>query len=414
MTRESSHFSFFNELFSYSFFSIFSNHSQFTMESKPRTIATIADLERASMPYAPKIARDYWQSGANEMRTVAENMDAFNYYKIRTRVMQNVSKLDTKAKKSLFGKVYDLPIGLAPTGFHQMAHEDGELASARAARSKNVAMGLSSYSNYSLEDVKEAGGDSPIFLQLYVFLNRKTTEQLVRRAEKAGFKALALTVDTPMIGKRLSDEYNEFKLPSHLKLGNFDSVSSGPIDIGMSPESIGKQGMEHGKELDNEPNALDASLNWAETIPWLRSITKLEIWAKGIATAEDTEAAIAAGIDGIWVSNHGGRQLDSTLATIDSLPEVVAAARGRVPVHFDGGVRRGGDVFKALALGADFVWVGRPILYGLQYGGKDGVELMIRILGEELRYVMAMAGVVNTKDINKKQLVRIGPLIQKL
>lgn len=382
--------------------------------SQPKTVATISDLEKASMPYAPKIARDYWQSGANEMRTVYENMEAFNYYKIRTRVMQDVSKLDTRAKKPLFGKVYDLPIGLAPTGFHQMANDQGELATAKAAKGKNVAMGLSSYSNKSLEDVKDAGGESPIFLQLYVFQNRETTEQLVKRAEKAGYKALALTVDTPMIGKRLSDDYNDFKLPSHLQLGNFSGLGSGPIDIGMSPSSVGKQDFEGGKKAEAPPNALDPSINWKETIPWLRSITSLEIWAKGVATEEDTEEAIAAGINGIWVSNHGGRQLDSTLATIDSLPEVVAAARGRVPVHFDGGVRRGGDVFKALALGADFVWVGRPILYGLQYDGQAGVDLMIKILGEELKYVMAMAGVVSTREITRRQLVRIGPAIQKL
>lgn len=385
------------------------------MESKPKTIASISDLEKAAMPYAPKIARDYWQSGANEMITVAENMSAFNNYRMRTRVMRDVSRLDTKAKAPLFGKSYSLPIGIAPSAFHQMATEEGEVATAKAALQKNVPMGLSSYSNKSLEDVKKAGGDSVVFLQLYVFQNRKTTEELVQRAEKAGYKALALTVDTPMIGKRLSDEYNEFKLPAHLSLGNFGTSSSGPIDIGMTPGSVSKQGMEDGHDTTNsEANALDPSLNWAETIPWLKSITNMQIWAKGVATAEDTELAIAAGIDGIWVSNHGGRQLDSTLAAIDSLPEVVAAAKGRVPVHVDGGVRRGGDIFKALALGADFVWLGRPILYGLQYDGQKGVELALNILGEEFRYVMALTGTVKTDEINRKQLVRIGPAVQKL
>lgn len=387
------------------------------MESKPKIIATVSDIEKVAMPFAPKMARDYWQSGANEMITVRENKAAFDAYRIRTRVMKDVSKINTQSKRPLFGKYYSLPIGIAPSGFHQMAHDEGELATAKAALSKNVPMGLSSYSNKSLEEVKQTAPDHAMFMQLYVFQNRKTTEALVRRAEAAGYKALALTVDTPMLGKRLSDDYNEFKLPSHLKLGNFDSTRSGPIDIAMTPGSVSKQGIEEGAvtEADeDQPNAFDPTLTWTETIPWLRSITKMEIWAKGIATEEDTEAAIAAGIDGIWVSNHGGRQLDSTLATIDSLPEVVAAARGRVPVHIDGGIRRGGDVFKALALGADFVWIGRPVLYGLQYDGQQGVEAVIKILGDELKYVMAMSGTNYTKEINKSQLVRVGPAIQKL
>ncbi|KAF5093691.1 hypothetical protein D0Z03_002316 [Geotrichum reessii] len=386
------------------------------MQSKPKVIASISDLEKASMPYAQKLARDYWQSGANEMLTVAENQSAFNYYKIRTKVMTDVSKLDTKPKKPLFGKTYSVPIGIAPSAFHQLATDEGEVATAKAALSRDVPLTLSSYSNMSLENVKAAGGDSVVFLQLYVFQNRATSEELVRRAEKAGYKAIALTVDTPMIGKRFSDEYNEFKLPGYLKLGNFKATTSGPIDIGMTPGSASKKAMtsENKEEVSPEANAIDPRLNWAETIPWLRSITKMEIWAKGIATAEDTEAAIAAGIDGIWISNHGGRQLDSTLATIDSLPEVVEAAKGRVPVHIDGGFRRGGDVFKALALGADFVWLGRPILYGLQYDGAKGVELALDIIREEFKYVMAMTGTIETAGINKKQLVRIGPAIQKL
>lgn len=384
------------------------------MESKPKVALSVSDIEKAAMPFAHKIARDYWQSGANEMITVAENKTAYDNYRFRTRVMRNVSKLNTKPRKALFGKHYSVPIGIAPTALHQMATDEGEVATAKAALGRNVPMGLSTYSNRSLEDVKAAGGDSVVFMQLYVFKNKETTKALVHRAEAAGYKALALTVDTPMLGKRFADEYNEFKLPAHLKLGNFPD--SGKIDLLMSPQSLTRKDIEGEvtDEIKEPTNSIDPSINWEETIPWLRSITKLEIWVKGVATAEDTEAAIAAGVDGIWVSNHGGRQLDSTVATIDSLPEVVAAARGRVPVHVDGGIRRGGDVFKALALGADFVWIGRPVLYGLQYNGTEGVEQIVRILRDELKYVMAMTGTVETKDINKKQLVRVGPGAQKL
>lgn len=385
------------------------------MESKPKTILSINDLERASMPYAFKLARDYWQSGANEMLTVKENLSAFHKLKIRTKVMTDVSDIDIKPKNKLFNHHFSIPVGIAPSAFHQMACEEGEVATAKAAASRNVPMTLSSYSNRSLEDVIEASNGSAVMLQLYVFQNRKTTEKLVHKAEKAGYKALALTVDTPFIGKRFSDEYNEFKLPSHLSLGNFSSTGSGPIDIGMQSDSANKKKLKNDEGLkSSDINALDPSLTWQETIPWLKSITKLEIWVKGIATAEDAEAAIAAGVDGIWVSNHGGRQLDSTLATIDSLPEVIAAVRGRVPVHVDGGFRNGRDVFKALALGADFVWVGRPILYGLQYNGQQGVELALDIFKEELKYVMAMTGNTSTSTINKRQLMRVGPALSRL
>lgn len=381
-------------------------------------IISLDDLEKAAMPYAQKMARDYWQAGANEEITLAENKSAFDYYKIRSRVLRNVVSIDTSPKTELFGKKYEFPVGIAPSAFHQMACDEGEVATAKAAKAKNVPMGLSSYSNKPLQDVKAAGGDNVIFLQLYVFKNRKTTEDLVRRAEKAGYKGIMLTVDTPLIGRRYTDLRNDFKLPSHLKLGNFpESSSSGPVDVGVEAESGSRQQFAGDEELaknDDTANVIDPKLNWEETIPWLRSITKMQIWAKGVATYEDAALAVEAGLDGIIVSNHGGRQLDSTLATIDALPEVVEAVQGRIPVHIDGGFRRGNDVFKALALGADFVWIGRPVLYGLQFDGQKGVEKVLEILHEDLRYTMALSGNTKTSDINRKCLVRIGPSITRL
>lgn len=383
--------------------------------SPPAKIISIKDLEKAALPLATKQTRDYWAGGASDEITLRENSSVFDEYRIRTKVMTDVSKINTHPKAKLFGKEWSVPIGLAPSAFHQLACEEGELATARAAKAHNWPMGLSSYSTKSLEDVKAAGGDSVTVLQLYVFQNRATTKALVERAEKAGYKALALTVDTPVIGMRPADIYNDFKLPYHMKLGNFGS-DEGPIDNPTSPQSDTRQAVtdDSKKEDLHNTNTLDPSLTWEETIPWLRSITKMQIFVKGVATAEDTELAIQAGVDAIWVSNHGGRQLDSTLATLDSLPEVVAAARGRVPVHFDGGVRRASDVFKALALGADFVWVGRPVLYGLLYDGQTGVELMETILENELTNIMMFAGTVNTSEITKKKLVRKGPRIEKL
>ncbi|VVT47480.1 uncharacterized protein SAPINGB_P001732 [Magnusiomyces paraingens] len=383
-------------------------------QSPPAKIISIKDLERASLPLATKQVREFWAGGASEEFTLAENISVFDEYRIRTKVMTDVSNIDMRPKE-IFGKKYSFPIGFAPSGFHQLATEEGEIATAKAAKSHNWLMALSSYSTKSLEEVKQAGGENVAVLQLYVFQNRETTKKLVERAEKAGYKAIALTVDTPVVGMRPADNYNNFKLPSYVKLGNFES-RDGAIDNPVSPDSIARKAVldDSKKEEIKTSNALDPTLTWSSTIPWLRSITKMEIWVKGVATAEDTKDAINAGVDGIWVSNHGGRQLDSTLASLDSLPEVVAAANGKVPIHFDGGIRRASDAFKALALGADFVWVGRPVLYGLLYNGQKGVELMETIFETELANVMMFAGTPNVSGIDKSRIVKKGHRLQKL
>ncbi|ODQ65853.1 FMN-dependent alpha-hydroxy acid dehydrogenase [Nadsonia fulvescens var. elongata DSM 6958] len=365
-------------------------------------IVSLADMEAVTMPQTDGMARDYWQGGANELITLKENSSAFDYYKIRARCMRNVENVDMTPRKPLFGKKYSIPVGVAPSAFHQMAHSDGEVGTARACKSQNWAMGLSSYSNRSYQEVKDAGEDSAVFFQLYVFKKRNITEDLVRRVEKAGYKALALTVDTPYLGRRYSEIRNKFCLPSYLGYGNFPEKEAPDFEAAV------------GGMTGSTNNEIDPSICWEETIPWLRSITNMEIWVKGVVTEEDTELAIQAGVDGIWVSNHGGRQLDSGLATIDALPEVVKAAGGRVPVHVDGGIRRGGDVFKALALGADFVWLGRPVLWGLKYDGQAGVEKMMGIVTEDFKSTMALAGCHSVDEINPKTLVRIGPSISKL
>lgn len=385
--------------------------------SGPKHIYNLTDLENAALPKATKMVREFWQGGAGDMKTLKENMSVFDDYRIRTRVMVDVSEIDMRPTTKIFGKDYAVPIGFAPAAFHQFADDDGEVATARAAKAKNWLMGLSSYSTKSLEDVKQAGGENVNVLQLYVFQNRETTKKLVQRAEKAGYKAIALTVDTPVVAVRPADVYNEFKLPGHIKMGNFDSFGHGVIDNPVSPNSLARQAVTVGGEKSEQAkksNALDPTLTWDETIKWLRSITKLEIWVKGVTSAEDAEAAVNAGVDGIWVSNHGGRQLDSALATLDSLPEVVAAVNKRVPVHVDGGFRRGADVFKALALGADFVHVGRPVLYGLLYDGQKGVELMAKILEDELKYCMMFAGTRNIAEIQRHKLVRKAHHLERL
>jgi (S)-2-hydroxy-acid oxidase len=240
-----------------------------------------------------------------------------------------------------------------------MAHPDGELATSRACAIKGVNMAISSFSNYPLVVVRKAGtaidpGMSHV-IQLYSMKDRALQERIVRSAEAAGCTAIFLTADSPVLGVRYNEWRNDFRTPEGLEF---------PI-LELTTAKIRGQTHDSGFMAFNE----DAH-NWAREIPWLRSITKMQIWIKGVLTAEDTELAAKYGCDGVVVSNHGGRQLDGVPATIDALPECVEAARkGGIGVHVDGGIRSGNDLFKALALGAECCWVGRPAIWGLAVSG---------------------------------------------
>lgn len=376
------------------------------MVSQPK-VATLDDIERVAKSRTEKSVWDYWASGSNDLVTLKENSEAFGRFRIRTRTMVDVSHIDTSPRNQLFDQKYKFPLGISPSAHHLMAcPSEGEVATAKACQASNVPMALSSYSNRSAKEVHAAAPSSAVFFQLYVFKNRATSAELVKRAEKAGFKAILLTSDTPYVGQRHEDYYNDFKIPTDLKLGNFENLG---IKIPNPVEEATKKVVE-----EVNTNVIDPSLTWATTIPWLKSITKMQIWAKGILSAEDAEAAIAAGVDGIMVSNHGGRQMDSTIPAIEALPEVVDAVAGRVPVHLDGGARRGSDIFKALALGADFVWTARPALWGLKYDGQKGVEKVHDILHNEFKIVMALAGVTRVENINRSALRRYGPALVKI
>ncbi len=287
-------------------------------------------------------------------------------------------------------------------------------------------MGLSSFSTSTLEDVAEAIGSHPHVLQLYLFEEREHSKKLIQRAKRAGYKAVFLTVDTPMLGRRNMEIRNQFKLPKPYRIANFteDSDSAAAkavINGGTTPgseqkKSASTKGYHDGTKRVNptgpitfHTHAPNPTLSWERDIGWLKSecAPEMQVWVKGIATQEDALLALHHNVDGIVVSNHGGRQLNGALATIDALPEIVAVAKGKIPVHIDGGIRHGTDVFKALALGADFVWVGRPVLWGLAYKGQEGVELCLRLLSDESRLCMGLAGTVKVEDINKDYLVKI-------
>lgn len=338
------------------------------------------------------VAWDYFQSGANDEVTLRENRLAFERIRLRPRMLAGVGSGDTRA--TALGEPLRTPVLVAPMAYQKMAHPEGEAAMARGAGAAGSLMCVSTMSNTSLEDVAQTAS-GPLWFQLYVYRERAVTESLVRRAERAGYRALVVTVDMPAVGQREVDVRNGFGLPPHLTLANFEG------DLAQEPrQQPGASALS-----TYHTHRLDGSLTW-EAIDWLASITSLPVLVKGVLTAEDAALAVAHGVAGIIVSNHGGRQLDGALASIEALPEVVATVAGRCEVFVDGGVRRGTDVLKALALGARAVLLGRPALWALAVGGADGVERALGMLREELALAMALAGRPTLASVDRA-LVRL-------
>lgn len=298
---------------------------------------------------------EFYEAGSADQVTVTENTTAYLKYRLRPRVLVDVSKADTTT--SVFGQRIPFPLCVSPAGIQAMAHPDGELATSRACAKRGVHMGVSSFSNYSVEEVRAAGlevGPLQHVMQLYTMQDRSAQLRIIRRAEKAGCAAIFLTADSPVLGVRHNEARNDWRIPEGLALPMLEKTT----------EAIRAQTHDEGFTAFNSD-----SHSWAKEIPWLRSVTKLQIWIKGVLTGEDVQLAIQYGCDGVIVSNHGGRQLDQTPATIDVLPECVKAANGKIEVHIDGGIRSGSDIFKALALGAKCVWIGRPVIWGLAVSG---------------------------------------------
>lgn len=294
---------------------------------------------------------DFFNSGSTNQVTLRENSTAFSKYRLRPRVLRDVSTVRTDAV--VFGTPIKFPLCISPAGLHAMAHPDGELATSRACAQVGVNMGVSSFANYPVEEIVAAGravGPIAHAMQMYTLKDRAIEESLIRRAEAAGCRAILLTADSPVLGWRYNEKRTDFRIPSHLKLPMLDDLYT----------------KVHGANHSDSFASLNSDAHtWAQEIPWLRSVTGMEIWIKGVLTAEDVELAIEHGCDGVLISNHGGRQLDDVPATIDVLPDCARAARGRIRLHVDGGIRSGSDIFKALALGAECCWVGRPALWGL-------------------------------------------------
>ncbi len=324
-------------------------------------IVAVQDYEPIARERLPREVYDFVAGGAGDEWTLRENERAFERWTLRPRVLGGVSPDPSTA---ILGTPMSMPIMVAPWGYQRLLHPEGEVATARAAARAGTVMAAATSSEGILEAIA-AASDAPKWWQLYLFADRDFTTAMLRRVAEAGYAALLFTVDLPVLGTRYRDLRNAFKMPPELL------PSGGPYD---------------------------ATITW-DDLAWIRERSGLPILVKGILTAADARLAIEAGADGIVVSNHGGRQLDGGPAGIEALTEVAEAVAGRVPVLVDGGVRRGTDVFKAIALGAAAVLVGRPAAWGLAVDGEDGVCRVLEILREELRTAMKLAGCGAISDI---------------
>jgi isopentenyl diphosphate isomerase/L-lactate dehydrogenase-like FMN-dependent dehydrogenase len=336
----------------------------------------VRDFARAARAVLPRMVRDYYRSGADGEATLRANRRAFRRCTLLPRVLVDVSRVTLETE--LLGELLPHPILVAPTAYQKLAHPEGEVAMARGAEAAGALLCVSTLATTSLEDVAAASA-APKWFQLYTHRDRGLTRALVERAHAAGYRALVLTVDTPLLGRRLADVRNRFALPEGLTMENLRGAS------GAAQAEVGSALAKHVAARH------DPSTSWRD-LEWLASLTPLPVVLKGILRPDDATRAAAAGVAGVIVSNHGGRQLDGSVATLDALPAVVDAVAGRCPVLVDGGVRWGSDALKALALGARAVLVGRPALWGLAVAGADGVARVLAALREELTLAMTLAG----------------------
>lgn len=340
----------------------------------PPEIAALADYEPLAQARMTPQSWAYFAGGAGDEWTLRENIAAFTRRRLRPRVLRNLRGDGTRTR--LLGLDLAAPILLAPVAFQKLLHPDGELATVMAAGAMETPMVVSTQASVLLEDIA-AHARSPLWFQLYIQPDRAFTADLVRRAEVAGYQALVVTVDAPVNGIRNREQRAGFTLPPGI----------GPVNL---------QGMRlppappPGKLLFGTP-MLEQAPTW-DDLAWLRGLTRLPIILKGITDPDDARRTVAAGMDGLIVSNHGGRALDGVPAAIDLLPPIVAAVEDAVPVLMDGGIRRGIDVLRALALGARAVLIGRPYIFALAAAGPAGVAHVIRILRAELELAMALTG----------------------
>jgi 4-hydroxymandelate oxidase len=342
--------------------------------------------EQLAKEHLSQMAFDYYSSGAWDEVTLRDNLAAFTRVKLRPKMLVDVSKINLTTQ--VLGESLQLPLLIAPMAFQCLADPEGEIATALAAEIAGVGMVLSTLATKSLEEVATVAKGLQWF-QLYIHKDQGLTQALVQRAYTAGYKAICLTVDAPMLGKRERDQRNEFTLPPGLHPANLTNISG--LDI---PQAPGESGL-----LTYFAQQINPAVTWKD-LEWLQSLSPLPLVVKGILRADDAVRAVEYGAQAIVVSNHGGRQLDGAIASLDALPDIIAAVDGKAEVLLDGGIRRGTDILKALAYGAKAVLIGRPVLWGLAVAGKIGVSHIISLLQDELNLAMALSGCASLGDID--------------
>ena len=374
----------------------------------------IDDLRDIARRRLPRMMFDFVDGGAGDEATLRRNYRGFGAYALVGRALQGVPVRDLSV--TLLGERIAMPVLVAPTGSSGLLWPRGEAEVARACAKAGTIMSVSAGSTLSIEEITDAA-PGPKWLQLFIYRDRAITEEFAHRAAAAGYTALCLTVDCPLLGRRERDLRNGFSINPRFGLSTaLDLLTHPAWWIGMlkTPRVTFRNFEAHGGAniVDMAryiTNLIDPGVTW-DDLAWLRSIWKGPLVVKGIMRAEDTTRAIEIGCDAIHVSNHGGRQLDHSIATIDALPSVVEAAAGRVPVLLDGGIRRGTDVIMAVALGAKAVLIGRAHLWGLAAAGADGVGRALEILRDEIDLAMAIGGWRSLADIDAASIRRIAPI----
>ncbi|MFI5765625.1 alpha-hydroxy acid oxidase [Streptomyces sp. NPDC051563] len=344
----------------------------------PGDFFALADFERAANAVLPPAVRDFVAGGSGAEFTLTDNQAAFDRLRITPKVLRDVS--DCSCATTLLGSRAAMPVATAPVGYQKLLHPEGELASARAAAAAGIPFTVGTLSSYTVEEIAAVGATT--WFQLYWLRDREQSFDLVRRAEDAGCSAVMLTVDVPWMGRRRRDLRNGFALPDDIVAAHFPVGAESVAHRTASGESAVAR---------HTAAAFAPSLSWAD-LAELRRRTRLPLLVKGVLDPADAAQAAESGVDGIVVSNHGGRQLDGAVASIDALAEVCAAVNGRCEVLLDSGVRSGVDVLKALALGASGVLLGRPLLWGLATGGAEGARRVLDLLAAELRDALGLAG----------------------
>jgi 4-hydroxymandelate oxidase len=351
-------------------------------------IINLDSLDPAARERLERSLYDYIAGGAGDEWTLNENRVAFGRFQIMPRMLRGVAARDLSTR--VLDTPVSMPVLVPPMGFHGLCHLEAEEATARATAAEDTIFCASTVSNCSLEAIA-AASNGPKWFQLYVYRDKEITRSLVDRAVAAGYTALCLTVDTPLAGQRERDRRNALRMPSHLELGNFPQTHTAMHHAG------GGKGSSLAAYIHSQ---WDPGLTWKD-VEWLRSISPLPIVVKGVLAPDDAVLSIEHGASAVIVSNHGGRQLDTVPAPISALERCVEAVDGRAEVLLDGGVRRGTDVLKALALGARAVLVGRPVLWGLTLDGADGVRAVLQHIRGELDLAMALAGCGTIGDVGR-------------